>query len=134
MLTSALVIGVILLAMNRAGTIYSQKDLQQPKHPFDMAAMRATARQGTVPGDAKQRKYFVWHAVEGNAEGRPRPASIWSATPDGFAGWSSGHQWPVGPTRRRTRGAAVSSTAGSIVCLLVTDGILNQKLPWSLVY
>ena len=35
--SSALVIGVILLALNQAGTVYSSKDLPQPKQPLDMA-------------------------------------------------------------------------------------------------
>ncbi|MCE5301795.1 MAG: oligopeptide transporter, OPT family [Planctomycetaceae bacterium] len=131
-LTSALVIGVILLAMNRAGTIYSQKDLQQPKQPFNMAAMRATARQETVPGDAKQEKYFVWHAVEGNAEG---------VTPGKYLVSDAGRIcWLVDPgingrLGRRDDGREVRQyhQPQAQLFALVTDGILNQKLPWSLV-
>ncbi|MEN6405682.1 MAG: oligopeptide transporter, OPT family [Thermoguttaceae bacterium] len=131
-LTSALVIGVILLAMNRAGTIYSQKDLQQPKQPFDMAAMRATARQETVPGDAQQEKYFVWHAVEGNAE---------KVTPGKYLVSDAGKIcWLVDPgingrLGRRDDGREVRQyhQPQAQLFALVTDGILNQKLPWSLV-
>ncbi len=41
--SSALVIGVILVTMNNSGTVYSQKHLEQPSRPLDMAKLRATA-------------------------------------------------------------------------------------------
>ena len=47
--SSALVIGVILLLMNASQTVYSRKDLPQPKQPLDMAQLKATARQEQAP-------------------------------------------------------------------------------------
>ena len=67
--SSALVIGVILLVMNASQTVYSRKDLPQPKQPFDMAQLKATARQEQAPDDPHT--YYVWHATEGNAEDVP---------------------------------------------------------------
>ena len=129
-LSSALVIGVILLGLNWAGTVYSNKNLPQPKRPLDMELLKATARQETVPKD--QRPYYVWHATEGNAEGVP---------PGKYLVDERGHiGWLVDPgingtLTHRDDGTEVKkfSPPQAELFALITHGILNQKLPWILV-
>jgi len=129
-LSSALVIGVILLAMNSLGTVYSQKDLPQPKQPLDMAKLKATALRESAPKDS--RTYYVWHAVEGNAKG---------VTPGKYLVDDQGKiRWLVDPgingkLSRRDDGVEVRKYPQPQAQLfaLITHGILNQKLPWTLV-
>ncbi len=129
-LSSALVIGVILLAMNSLGTVYSQKNLPQPKLPLDMAKLKATALQESAPKDAKS--YYVWHAIEGNLEG---------VTPGKYLVDDQGTiRWLVDPgingkLSRRDDGVEVRKYPQPQAQLfaLITHGILNQKLPWTLV-
>jgi len=132
--SSALVIGVILWAMNSSGTIYSQKNLDQPRPPLDMAKLRATARRETYSPESTPHPptYFVWHAVEGNAEG---------VNPGKYLVDDQGKiRWLVDPgingrLTRRDDGVAVPKYRQPQAKLfaLITDGILNQKLPWTLV-
>ncbi|MGD0383354.1 MAG: oligopeptide transporter, OPT family [Thermoguttaceae bacterium] len=64
--SSALVIGAILLVLNQVGTIYSSKNLPQLRGPLDVEDLRQHARQEQAP-DGKN--YYVWHALEGNVQG-----------------------------------------------------------------
>jgi hypothetical protein len=63
-LTSALVIGLILIVLNRAGTVFSARDLPTPKTPVEVGQLTETDR---APGDATL--YHVWRPTEGNAAG-----------------------------------------------------------------
>ena len=129
-LSSALVIGVILLALNQAGTIYSQKNLPQPKRPLDMETLRATALRESPP--ESENRYYVWHPTEGNAEGVP---------PGRYLVDEQGKVcWLVDPgingkLTRRDDGTEVRklSPPQAELFALITHGILNQKLPWILV-
>jgi putative OPT family oligopeptide transporter len=129
-LSSALVIGVILWSMNASGTIYSQKNLDQPKRPLDMAALRATARRESPPHDAAT--YYVWHATEGNAEDvtpgkyyvNEQGKICWLVDP-GINGRLTQRDDGVKPPKYNQPQARLFA--------LITDGILNQKLPWTLV-
>ncbi len=129
-LSSSLVIGVILLALNQAGTIYSQKNLPQPKRPLDMETIRATALRESPPDD--EAVYYVWHPTEGNAEGIP---------PGRYLVDDMGAiRWLVDPgingkLTRRDDGTEVRklSPPQAELFALITHGILNQKLPWTLV-
>jgi len=128
--SSALVIGVILLMMNATGTVYSQKNLPQPKRPLDMAKLQSTARRECAPKDAHE--YLVWHATEGNAEDVP---------PGKYLVDDHGRVcWLVDPgingkLTHRDNGDEVRKYPQPQAQLfaLITDGILNQKLPWTLV-
>jgi putative OPT family oligopeptide transporter len=132
--SSALVIGVILWAMNASGTVYSQKDLEQPKRPFDMAKLQATARQEVYTPEYTPLppSYYVWHAVEGNVEGvKPGKYLVddkgkicWLVDP-GINGRLSQHDDGSPATKYRQPQAKLFA--------LITDGILNRKLPWTLV-
>jgi putative OPT family oligopeptide transporter len=129
-LSSALVIGLVLLALNQAGTVYSQKNLPQPKRSLDMAALKATALRENAPKDANS--YYVWHPTEGNVQEVPpgkylvndRGQICWLIDP-GINGRLS----------RRDDGTEVRkfSPPQAELFALITHGILNQKLPWVLV-
>jgi putative OPT family oligopeptide transporter len=132
--SSALVIGVILLAMNASGTIYSKKNLSQPKQPLDMVKLRTTAqRESYAPNnDANPTSYYVWHAGQGNSEG---------VTPGRYLVNENGKIcWLVDPGINGRLGERDNGTKirqykqpQARLFALVTDGILNQKLPWMLV-
>jgi uncharacterized oligopeptide transporter (OPT) family protein len=129
-LSSALVIGVILLMLNQAGTIYSQKNLPQPKQSLDMGPIKAGGLRESAPGD--ENSYYVWHATEGNAQGVP---------PGKYLVDDTGRvRWLVDPgisgkLTRRDDGTEVKklSPPQAELFALITHGILNQKLPWVLV-
>jgi uncharacterized oligopeptide transporter (OPT) family protein len=129
-LSSALVIGVILLMLNQAGTIYSQKNLPQPKQSLDMGPIKAAGLRESAPGD--ENSYYVWHATEGNAQGVP---------PGKYLVDDAGRvRWLVDPgisgkLNRRDDGTEVKklSPPQAELFALITHGILNQKLPWALV-
>ena len=128
--SSALVIGVILMALNASGTVYSNKDLPQPKRPLDMAQLKATAPQEQAPKDANL--YYVWHATDGNPEG---------VLPGKYLVDGGGQiRWLVDPgingrLDHRDDGTEVQKYPPPQARLfyLITHGILNQKLPWTLV-
>ena len=63
-LTSALVIGLILIVLNRADTVFSMRNLPAPKTPIDASELTETDH---APGDATL--YHVWRPTEGNAAG-----------------------------------------------------------------
>jgi putative OPT family oligopeptide transporter len=62
-LSSALVIGWILVALNNAGTVYSTKDLPKLEAPLDVGELPDRAK---APDDDVL--YHVWRAVEGNPQ------------------------------------------------------------------
>ena len=128
--SSALVIGIILLAMNHSGTVYSQKDLQQPSRPLEMAKLRATAGREYAPNDPHE--YYVWHATEGNPENVKQGKYLVNE-----AGKIC---WLIDPgingrLERRDDGTKVTKYKQPQARLfaLITDGILNQRLPWTFV-
>jgi putative OPT family oligopeptide transporter len=131
-LSSALVIGVILLVLNQAGTIYSQKNLPQPKRPLDMQAIKAAGLRESAPGDKSNVSYFVWHPAEGNAEGVP---------PGKYLVDDAGRiHWLVDPgisgkltVDDQGREVKKLNPPQAELFALITHGILNQKLPWTLV-
>lgn len=128
--SSALVIGVILVAMNYSGTVYSQKNLDQPQRPLDMAKLRATALRECAPGNPKE--YYVWHAVEGNPEG-VKPGR-YLVDDSGKICWLR-DPGINGRLDQRDDGTKVPKYRQPQARLfaLITDGILNQKLPWTFV-
>jgi putative OPT family oligopeptide transporter len=126
-LSSALVIGWILVGLNQAGTIYTAKNLPTLKQPLDVAALPQMAK---APGD--DTLFHVWQATEGNPQGVPRGKYLVD---------NEGHiRYLVDPgingkISRRDDGSEVRKYDAPQASLmyLVTDGILTQKLPWPLV-
>src|SRR5205085_37880 len=66
-LSSAVVIGWILIMLNDANTIYSAKDLPEPKIPIDVNQL-TDADSNAGDGVA----YHVWRAAEGNPQKVPQ--------------------------------------------------------------
>src|SRR5207248_424631 len=65
--SSAMVIGIILVVINRAGTIYSNKDLPQPKAVINVKELSEIKQ---APDD--NTPYHVWRAREGNPQQVPQ--------------------------------------------------------------
>jgi putative OPT family oligopeptide transporter len=127
-LSSALVIGVILIQLNRAYTIYTKRDLPALSKPLDLAQLGPEVE--SAPGDPAY--YHVWHAVESNEEG---------VAPGKYLIDDAGRiAYLVDPgingkRSRRDNGDEVPRFKAPKAQLmsLITDGILRGKLPWSLV-
>ena len=125
--SSALVIGWVLMAMNQAGTVYTKKNLPTPTRPIDVAQLTTMER---APGD--DTLYHAWQATEGNAEGVPQGKYLVD---------DAGRiQYLVDPgingiVNRRDDGTPVQKYEAPKTRLmaLITQGILTQKLPWTLV-
>jgi hypothetical protein len=126
-LSSALVIGWILVGLNEASTVYTAKNLPPLKQPLDVASLTQMAR---APGD--DTLFHVWQAPEENPQGVPRGKYLVD---------NEGHlRYLVDPgingkISRRDDGSEVRkyNAPQANLMALVTDGILTQKLPWGLV-
>jgi putative OPT family oligopeptide transporter len=126
-LSSALVIGWILVGLNEASTVYTAKNLPTLKEPLDVSTLTQMAR---APGD--DTLFHVWQAAEGNPQGVPRGKYLVD---------NEGHlRYLVDPgingkISRRDDGSEVRkyNAPQANLMALVTDGILTQKLPWPLV-
>lgn len=126
-LSSALVIGWILIQLNNAYTIYSKKELPTLAKPLDVKELPDTAQ---APGDPET--YHVWRAAEGNEQGAPQgkylvndQGQIAYLVDPGINGQRTRRDDGSEVTRFKAPKARLMS--------LITDGILTQKLPWSLV-
>jgi putative OPT family oligopeptide transporter len=128
--SSALVIGVVLMAMNASSTIYSTKHLPTPKTPIDMNAVKATGLRGRARYD--ETPYYAWIAPEENPQGVP-PAKylvdeqgrIHYLVDPGISG----------KLKTRDDGTEVKkyNPPQAALFALITNGILKQELPWILV-
>jgi putative OPT family oligopeptide transporter len=128
--SSALVIGVILLVLNQAGTIYSTRNLPRPAMPLDLVSLRAHAKQEQAPGDTNW--YYVWHALEGNHERVPPGKYLVDAQGQIHYLVDPGIN---GRLTNRDDGTEVTKfhPPQAELFAMITDGILNQRLPWVLV-
>jgi putative OPT family oligopeptide transporter len=127
-LSSALAIGWILIQLNQAYTIYSQKDLPPLEMPIDISKLGPEREQ--APDD--ETFYHVWRATQGNPQKVP---------PGKYLVDDSGMiKYLVDPgingkRARRDDGTEVTrfKAPKAQLMALITDGILTQKLPWALV-
>ncbi|MGW8257019.1 MAG: OPT/YSL family transporter, partial [Thermoguttaceae bacterium] len=128
--SSALVIGVILMMLNESRTIYSAKNLPRLRQSLDMQYLTKNAHKERSPVDEKT--YYVWHALQGNVQGAP---------PGKYLVDDQGEiRYLVDPgingrLTQRDDGTEVRKLEPPQAELfaLITDGILNQRLPWVLV-
>ena len=106
-ISSALVIGVILMALNQAE--HGLLDARTCRSRSSRSTWPARADRTAKAPDDDANSYYVWHATEGNAEGVP-PGKylVDDAGRDPLAG-RSGHQRPAHSSRRRHGGAEVSA-------------------------
>jgi putative OPT family oligopeptide transporter len=121
--SSALAIGAILIALNKAETIYSNKDLPQPRVPINVSSLPDIAQ---APGD--NAAYHVWRAPEGNPQDVPQGEYLVD---------DSGRiRYLVDPGINgklpRRNGVTFTSPKARLMAF-ITDGILNRNLPWELV-
>ncbi len=131
-LTSALVVGVTLLLLNEAGTIYTKNNL--PNERIDPAALTATDRvhSGPYAGDATE--YKVLNVGESEAGAKVPPGRYYVAA-DGTIAYRVD---PAvnGSLKAQDDGTAVSNkfeAPKTRLMSLIINGILDQKLPWDLV-
>jgi putative OPT family oligopeptide transporter len=128
-LSSALVIGWILISLNQAYTVYSSspKDLPQLSKPLDVTSLPDREK---APGD--DTLYHVWRPTEGNPEGA-RPGKY--LVDDHGVPRYLADPGINGRLTRRPDGSEVPRFKAPKAQLMafITDGILQRKLPWTLV-
>jgi putative OPT family oligopeptide transporter len=126
-LSSALVIGVILIQLNNAYTVYSKKDLPAPKKPVEVSRLTETGR---APGD--DIVYHVLRVGEGNEYGLP--AGEYLVNDQGQIAYLV-DPGINGSRTRRDDGSEVRKFTAPKATLMafITDGILQRRLPWTLV-
>ena len=126
-ISSALVIGWILIALNRASTVYTAKNLPQLAHPLDVSPLTTMEK---APGDPTP--YHVWQAREGNDEGAPQGKYL--VDDNGQLNYLVDPAINGVVTHRDDGTPCRSSTPRkTLLMALITEGILTQKLPWTLV-
>ena len=131
-ISSALVIGVILIALNRANTVYTANDLPKLAHPLDVNLLPATE---TAPDDPTP--YHVWQALDGN-KARENDKDV---PPGKYLVDDKGQirYWVdpgiTGVLNHRDDGTPVRKLCApqTVLFAFITKGILTQKLPWTLV-
>ncbi|RPI84166.1 MAG: peptide transporter, partial [Planctomycetaceae bacterium] len=130
--TSALVIGWTLVKLNDAGTVYTQRDLPQIRLASDVVNGLSRTERPRGPEITDTQEYRVWHAMTGNAEGVPQGKYL--VRDDGSLAWFCDPSIN-GLIRQRDNGDPVEKfdAPKTRLMALIIDGILNQKLPWTLV-
>jgi len=129
-LTSAIVIGVVLLMLNNAGTIWS-KNVPRYIVP-DVAKLTHKERAGGQYAQDEQ-QYFVWHTTEGQVPGVPQGKYLANERGQLVYLVDPGIN---GRLAQRDDGAKVNKFEAPKTRLmaLIIDGILQQRLPWELVF
>jgi putative OPT family oligopeptide transporter len=129
-LTSALVIGVTLLFLNDAKTIYSRDDLPQVK--VDVARLTDKERVKSDYSAEDANEYSVLHARVGQIPGVPAGKYLVDETGTVRYLVDPGIN---GKLDKRDDGTKVEKFNAPKAALMsfIVDGILTQKLPWSLV-
>ena len=135
-LTSALVVGVTLLLLNQAGTIYSKNDLPQEKIDVSKLTNKDRVRSGPYSeGDnADRNEYWVLNVGE-SEKGAPAPPGRYLVADDGTV------RYIVDPAvngqlTKNDDGSEVSNkfdAPKTRLMSLIINGILDRQLPWDLV-
>lgn len=129
-LTSALVIGAMLLLLNSGATIYSRKDL--PTAKVDAALLSGSERPAGPAASGDTKSYRVLQAAAGQIAGVPAgkylvddAGSICYYVDPGING----------RLKQQDDGTPVEKfdAPKATLMALIIDGILSQKLPWALV-
>lgn len=133
-LTSALVIGVTLLLLNRAGTVYTTDPQYLPKyHVQDVSSLTQLERPGGEYASKDSRMYHVLHVAEGEIASVPQGRYL--VDDEGNIRYLVD---PAinGKVSKRDDGTPVPNkfeAPKTRLMALIVGGILNQKLPWGLV-
>jgi putative OPT family oligopeptide transporter len=126
--TSALFVGVILVVLNQGSTVYSTRDLPHDLNPpLNVADLPDLE---TAPGD--ETKYHVWRPPLGNEQGVPEGKYLVDEQGQPRYRVDPGIN---GIVDRRDDGTEVPKFKApkSRLMGMITQGILTQKLPWTLV-
>ncbi|MGO8689576.1 MAG: OPT family oligopeptide transporter [Thermoguttaceae bacterium] len=127
--TSALVLGFILLLLNRSSTIYSKKDLPTPAHPIDVSRLTDLEK---APGDPTA--YHAYRVSQAEAERQQIPRGKYLVDDAGRIRYLV-DPGIMGVLTHDDHGNQVRKYAApqTELMALITDGILARKLPWTLV-
>ena len=133
-LSSALVMGVTLLLLNQAGTVYTTKAEYLPSYRVpDVSRLTQTERPGGEYAAKDPNTYRVLHVAEGELADVPQGKYLVDD--------SGAIRYLVDPAingrvNQRDDGTPVPNkfeAPKTRLMALIIDGILNQKLPWGLV-
>ncbi|MEX2113153.1 MAG: oligopeptide transporter, OPT family [Pirellulales bacterium] len=133
-LTSASVIGIILLLLNQAGTIYTTKPDYLPRvHISDVKDLTQMEQPGGEYAEKDKTFYHVMHLARGERDGIPAGKYLVDDT-----GQIRYYVDPAinGVLAERDDGTKVTNkfdAPKTLLMALIIDGILNGKLPWELV-
>ena len=134
-LSSALVIGVTLLLLNQAGTVYSSKPENLPNYQVPTAEVASLTKLERPGGEYAGKDDRLYHVL--NAHGRERPGLPQGRYLVDDTGRICYLVDPAINGRLATRddGMAASKFEAPKTRLmaLIIDGILNRSLPWELV-
>jgi putative OPT family oligopeptide transporter len=129
-LSSALVIGLTLLLLNDASTVYAKRDFPAISAPVSELTQVESLKGADAAFDSKA--YKVWHVGEGEVEGLPQGKYLVDET--------GGVKYLVDPgingveTKRLDGSTVLKYNAPKARLMsLIIDGILTNKLPWGLV-
>jgi putative OPT family oligopeptide transporter len=127
--TSALVIGFILMALNRASMIYTRKDLPTPAHAVDVGGLPVREKAPNDPAE-----YHVYWVNQAEAERQQIPRGKYLVDEAGRIRYLV-DPGIMGVRHHDDEGREVRKYGAPQTALmaLITDGILAQKLPWTLV-
>lgn len=128
--SSALVIGIILLVLNQAGTVYTSKTkyLPDPSKPIDVSKLEETQADPQGSGE-------MLHVLRVGGENEYQiPAGEYLVNAEGKINYlvDPGINGKVRERDDGTQTTKYNAPKASLMAL-ITDGILSQKLPWSLV-
>jgi len=129
-LTSALVIGWTLLVLNDTATVYSTKNV--PTVTVDAGALTETERVGGTYADQDKNEYRVLHARAAQIEGVPAGKYLVDDTGRIRYLVDPGINGRLKENDDGTRVEKFNAPKAALMSFIV-DGILTQKLPWSLV-
>jgi putative OPT family oligopeptide transporter len=128
-ITSALVIGVILVVLNEASTVYSTRQLPSPAKPIEVAKLTELQQ---APGDKTM--YHVWRAHDDEMAGVP--AGKYLVDDSGKIKYLV-DPGINGKLQERDNGVAVQKfdAPKAVLMAQLVNGILNpqMKAPWALV-
>jgi hypothetical protein len=132
-LTSALVIGVVLLMLNNAGTVWTNRPENVPRYVVpDVTKITHKEKPGGQYVD-DQHEYYVWHATEGQVQNVPQGKYLANDRGQLVYLVDPGIN---GRVKQRDDGTKVNKfdAPKTQLMALIIDGILRQKLPWELVF
>ena len=129
-LTSALVIGVTLLLLNNTSTVYSKNDL--PQTTVDVSKIVEKERPAGTYAASDSAEYFVFRTRVGQTPGVPAGKYLVDGSGQFRYLIDPGINGRLSKDDEGTEIEKFNAPKAALMAFIV-DGILTQKLPWSLV-